>query len=79
MGLSLRNFALRLCFISKSVIYQINILMYGFIFNHRAYKNITRSFTKIASPPLIIEFFIYILLRIIHYVKHWLRHKSFLI
>jgi len=60
--------------------YQINILMYNFIFNHSAYKYITRSFTQIPSPPhFIIEFFIYILLRLINYVMNWLRDKGLLI
>lgn len=80
MGPSLRNFVLRSCSASKSVTYHINILIYSFIFKNSAYKNITRRCTQIAPfPPFIIDFFIYILLRIIHYVMSWLRDKGFFI
>lgn len=70
MGQSLRNFALRLCFTSKSVMCQIIILMYSFIFNHRAYKNITRSFTQIAF----LSSFYYRVFHLYFIAYHSLRH-----
>jgi len=71
MGPFLRNFAFRLCFTSKPVMYQINILMYSFILNHSAYKNIVRSFTQI---PFFSPFY-YRVFHLCFIAHHSLRHE----